>query len=123
MKPLAIAAVPLLLAALPTGAGAHGWYAEKIDPVFQHSCCGGTDCAQLIVTRDVLTAVEDGYRIRLTLPETRMINPFSMAPIDAVVTWDRVQPSEDGNYHLCIMTYHRDNARGGIYCFFAPPNI
>jgi hypothetical protein len=76
----------------------------------------------LEVASDVLTAKPGGYRIRLTLEETRKINPYSVAPIDAPVTWDRIQPSEDGNYHACLMTRHRDNVRGGIYCLFAPPD-
>jgi hypothetical protein len=102
---------------------AHSWYAEKHDPVYKNPCCGGTDCGMLVITREVLSAEEDGYRIRLTLDQTRQINPYSVAPVDAVVTWDRVQPSEDGNYHICLMTYHRDGQRGGIYCLFVPPNI
>jgi len=104
-------------------AEAHSWYSKKTDPVFKQSCCGGSDCGMMIVTRKVLSAEAEGYHIRLTLEETRKINPYSQAPIDAVVTWDRIQPSEDGNYHICLMTYHRDNIRGGIYCLFAPPNI
>jgi hypothetical protein len=123
MRRLLLAAVPAILAILPDTANAHSWYAEKKDPVFRHSCCGGTDCAQFVVTRDVLSAEDAGYRIRLTLEQTRKINPYSMAPIDAVVTWDRVQPSEDGNYHICVMPHNRDSQRGGIYCFFVPPNI
>lgn len=111
----------LLLNAKP--ASAHEWYSEKKDPIFKHSCCGGTDCAQLIVTSTTVSAEPEGFRIRLTLEETRKINPYSVAPIDAIVTWDRVQPSEDGNWHICIMTHHRDNARGGIYCLFQPPSI
>ena len=123
MKPLLLAAIPLALAAASSTVQAHSWYSEKKDPVFKHSCCGGTDCAQLVITRTAFSAEENGYRIRLTLEETRKINPYSMAPINAVVTWDRVQPSEDGNWHICIMTHHRDNVRGGIYCLFTPPNI
>lgn len=105
------------------GALAHEWYSEKKDPVFKHSCCGGTDCAQLIVNKTAVSAEPEGIRIRLTLEETRKINPYSVAPIDAVVTWDRVQPSEDGNWHICIMSVSRDNVRGGIYCLFQPPSI
>ena len=112
--------VALLL--MTTPALAHSWYSKKVDPVYKNSCCGGTDCGQLVVASGQLTAEADGYRIRLTLEETKKINPYSVAPIDALVTWDRVQTSDDGNYHICIMTSHRDNERGGIYCLFAPPN-
>lgn len=123
MRHFSSAVIAAAIIACSGEAHAHSWYAEKTDPVFRHSCCGGTDCAQLVITSEVLSAEENGYRIRLTLEQTRKINPFSMAPINAVVTWDRVQPSEDGNYHICIMSYHRDNERGGIYCLFEPPNI
>lgn len=123
MKKLASASA-VLLAALGMGAPvhAHGWYSYKSDPVYGFACCGGTDCGMLVVSRDVLTAEPEGYRIRLSIEETRKINPFSVAPIDAMVTWDRIQPSEDGNYHICLMTYRRDNVQGGIYCLFAPPD-
>ena len=113
--------IPLLLASA-TFAEAHGWYSQKHDPVFGTSCCGGEDCARLQIDPGVLTAEPDGYRIRLTVEQARLINRYTMEPIDALVPWDRVQPSEDGNYHLCIMPRIRDALRGGIYCFFVPPN-
>jgi hypothetical protein len=120
---LALAAAALVPAMVfAPAAHAHSWYSEKIDPVFRNSCCGGSDCAQMVISEDVLTAEAAGYHIRLTLEQTRRINPYSSAPIDAVVSWERIQPSEDGNYHICVMTSHRDNLRGGIYCLFAPPN-
>jgi hypothetical protein len=118
----ALAALGALLLGMPQ-AHAHGWYAEKSDPVYGNPCCGGTDCGMLVIAREVLTAEPGGYRIRLTLEETRRINPYSAAPIDALVTWNRIQPSEDGNYHICLMSFHRDNERGGIYCLFAPPDM
>lgn len=118
----AILAAVLLIATCGP-ALAHSWYSEKRDPLYpQQSCCGGNDCAQLIIDPGVLSAEPDGYRVRLTLEQSRQINRFSIAPIDALITWDRVQPSEDGNYHICIMSQHRANARQGVYCFFAPPN-
>lgn len=101
----------------------HSWYSDKIDPVYKQSCCGGSDCAVWKIEPGELTAEATGYRVRLSLEKSKTINPYSMNPVDAVVTWDRVQPSEDGNWHLCIMTKMRENARGGIYCLFAPPNI
>jgi hypothetical protein len=118
----ALAALGALLLGMPQ-AHAHGWYAEKSDPVYGNPCYGGTDCGMLVIAREVLTAEPGGYRIRLTLEETRRINPYSAAPIDALVTWNRIQPSEDGNYHICLMSFHRDNERGGIYCLFAPPDM
>jgi hypothetical protein len=105
-----------------TPAYGHAWYSKKIDPVFGQGCCGIHDCGQLVISPGVLSAEEDGYRIRLTLEQSKLINPLSTAPIDGVVPWNRVQPSEDGNYHICIMSVHRDNIRAGIYCLFVPPN-
>ena len=107
---------------LAARAFAHQWYSDKKDPVYNQSCCGGTDCGQLVVTPANVTAEERGYRIRLTLEEARRINPYTVSGIDALVEWNRVQPSEDGNWHICLMTYHRENERGGIYCLFAPPS-
>jgi hypothetical protein len=102
---------------------AHSWYNEKRDPLYPNqSCCGGMDCAQLLIEPGVLTAEPDGYRVRLTLEQSQRINRYSTSPIDALIEWERVQPSEDGNYHICIMSNHRANARQGVYCFFAPPN-
>jgi hypothetical protein len=111
----------LLLMTAP--ALAHEWYSEKRDPVYSNqSCCGGEDCAQLVLTPGVLAAEERGYRIRLTLQQARRINPNAIAPIDALVPWSRVQPSMDGNYHICIMPSLRNDARQGVYCFFEPPS-
>jgi len=116
-------ALPIALLMLSTPAMAHSWYNEKRDPWYPNqSCCGGMDCARLEITAGVLSAEPDGYRVRLTLEQSRRINAYSQAPIDALIPWERVQQSEDGNYHICIMSGHRDNDRQGVYCFFAPPN-
>jgi hypothetical protein len=103
-------------------ANAHSWYSGKTDPVYGQSCCGGSDCAQWKILPGELSAEEDGIRVRLSHERTRLINPYSQSPIDALVKWDRVQPSEDGNWHLCLMTSFRAGERGGIYCLFMPPN-
>lgn len=118
------AAIAALLGgiAVAADARAHEWYSRKTDPIYGYSCCGGFDCAMLVVKPGVLTAEPEGYRIRLTREETQKINPYSVAPIDALVPWSRVQMSEDGNYHICLMTFFRGAPRGGIYCFFAPPD-
>lgn len=102
---------------------AHSWYSQKKDPVYQDSCCGGMDCAMWAIQPGEIEAVEEGYRVRISLERSKTFNPYSQHPIDAIVTWDRVQPSEDGNWHLCIMQFSRTQPRGGIYCLFAPPNI
>lgn len=69
-----------------------------------------------------ISAEANGLRVRLSLERSKLINPHSLLPIDALVIWDRVQPSEDGNWHLCIMSSFRAGERGGIYCLFMPPN-
>ena len=119
---LALACLVVIGMMLPDPAHAHAWYRNRVDPVFLNTCCGGTDCAELRIDAIVLTAEEGGYRIRLTHEQAKKINPFTHTGIDALVPWNRVQDSEDGNFHICVMTVNRDNPRGGIYCLFVPPN-
>jgi hypothetical protein len=131
MKNILIAsALAAILAAflLAPAALAHSWYSEKKDPVTHRGCCGDYDCSMWKIEPGALTAEADGYRVRLTEEQARRIRPDTKGgPIDALVIWDRVQPSEDGNWHLCITEYRRDQAfetaPGGIWCLFAPPNI
>lgn len=101
---------------------AHEWYSQRKDPVYKQSCCGGSDCARLMIEPGVLEGTAEGYRVRLSLEQSRRINPYSVFPIDALIPWERVQPSEDGNFHICIMSTRRDHPKDGVYCFFAPPN-
>ena len=114
------AIIIFLAAAYP--ANAHSWYSNKSDPVYHNSCCGGNDCAMWAILPGEISAEANGLRVRLSLERTQLINPHSLLPIDALVVWDRVQPSEDGNWHICIMGAYRGDDRGGIYCLFAPPN-
>lgn len=100
---------------------AHSWYSEKRDPVTKKGCCGGTDCAQLVLTPGMLTADVDGYRLELTLEQAQAINPVRRTGLRILIPWERVQPSEDGNYHLCIPRWD-GVVQGDFYCFFAPPN-
>lgn len=105
-------------------ANAHSWYSQKTDPVLHNSCCGGHDCAMWAIQPGEIEAIEIGYRVRLSVERTQLINPYSQTPIDAIVIWDRVQPSEDGNWHLCIAPGAvRSSPFFGVYCLFAPPNI
>lgn len=59
---------------------AHSWYSEKVDPVYGQSCCGGSDCAAWQIMPGEIEAEADGYRVRLSLERSRMINPNSAAP-------------------------------------------
>jgi hypothetical protein len=112
----------ILLMLLATPAMAHSWYSGAQDPVTHGTCCGGSDCGQFVIKPGRLFATAEGYRIVLTLEETRAINRSSTAPIDAVVTWARVQPSQDGNWHICLKYSDRTPPTSGIYCLFVPPN-
>ena len=107
---------------LASPALAHDWYSEKRDPVYGWSCCGGHDCARWKIRKGSIKAVPRGFHIQLTLEETQAINPYSQLPIDAVVDYGRVQPSEDGDWHLCVMNHNRSTESGGVYCLFQPPS-
>jgi len=87
----------IALLCLSQTANAHSWYSKKVDPVYGNSCCGGIDCAQWVILPGEISAEENGIRVRLSLERTKTINVLSQFPIDALVTWDRVQTSEDGN--------------------------
>lgn len=126
MKRIIAAVAFLFLGFCPPSAEAHDWYTKKVDPVHKKGCCGGSDCAVLpIDIPGVLTIEREGYRVRLTLEQAKLINPQRKELFDHLIPWDRVQPSEDLNYHICIMakdyeSYWRD-PRDGTYCFFEPP--
>lgn len=118
MRALLLIALAIVLAA---PAAAHSWYSQKRDPVTDKPCCGGEDCAPLVIVPGVLGAEAAGYRVRLTLEEAQRINPKRTEPLDILIPWARVQPSEDGNFHLCIPSANY-RTTGDFYCFFAPPN-
>lgn len=111
----------LFMVLLPMPALSHSWYSEKRDPVTQHGCCGGTDCATLKVEPGVLTPENDGYRIRLTVEQARRINPARLEPLDAFIPRERIQPSENGNFHMCLPRFN-GVTMGDFYCFFEPPS-
>ena len=104
-------------------AHAHDWFTTKRDPVFGWGCCGGHDCAPFKPNGRNITAERDGYRIRLTLDEARAINPHASAPVDGVVSYDRVQPSETDEWAICIMESNRGTRSAGVFCLFEPPTI
>lgn len=117
---VAAAVLAAFLCAVPSRA--HDWYSEKRDPVHRWGCCGGHDCATWKLRPGSISAEPTGYRVTLTLAEARAINPSATAGIDAIVVWPRVQASEDGNWHLCLMPYSRTPESGGVFCLFAPPS-
>lgn len=123
MKALTAALIVLPLFSLT--AKAHDWYVGKNDPVTGGSCCttsktdGYGDCAQLIVEHGVLEGDPQGYRLRLTLEQARKINPLRQTPVDTLIPWERMQVSEDGNFHLCIPP-NQKGLRYDFYCFWQP---
>lgn len=100
-------------------AHAHWWYTAKHDPVTLRGCCGNSDCHELAIEPGVLTPEPDGFRIRLTAEQAQRINPGRLEPLDVLVPWSRVQPSEDGNYHMCLPRFNGVTP-GDFYCFFMP---
>ena len=112
----------LAMTLMATPTLADGWYTGTSDPITHGSCCGGGDCNVFAIKPGNLLATAEGYHVVLTLEETQNINKASKAPIDAIVVWERVQPSQDGNWHLCVKPYDRQPPTKGIYCLFAPPN-
>lgn len=116
----------LLLAVLAlvwaSPATAHEWYGKRRDPIYGKTttCCGGTDCAPL--PAHAIKASPDGsIRVSLTLEEARAINPRRDEPFDEIIPFDRLQVSEDGRPHICLMPRKTDERRG-FYCIFLPPN-
>jgi hypothetical protein len=115
--------IAALLIALPSTAQAHSWYSGKRDPIFNTTtCCGSSDCRELPSHAMSITASGD-LRVTLTLEEARRINPARTEPFDAVIPFDRIQPSEDGSPHICLMAKDRiseGDQRQGFFCIFIP---
>jgi hypothetical protein len=98
------------LALLTLPAAAHDWYSDRKDPVTATKCCGGKECHRL--DPDDVTALPGGnfliYRGQHRIPR------------------DRVQVSEDDDYHICEVVYemsgpdHRRASQRYWICFFAP---
>lgn len=100
---------------------AHEWYSKRHDPVTYGACCGGSDCAKLEIQPGMLTANDDGYRLKLSAEQAAKINPYRYLAVDITIPWDRIQDSEDGNYHICL-PMDDGRVRDNFFCFFAPPN-
>ena len=66
---------------------------------------------------------EGDLRVQLTLEEARKINPARRMAFDEVIPFDRIQISEDGSPHICLMATDRrevNDPRQGFYCVFLP---
>lgn len=97
-------------------AAAHDWFTDRRDPVSDGRCCGGTDCAE-ITDLSVIEETEAGYWVRMSANQARRINKNATAPVNELVPWPRVQPSQSGAFALCISQTSR------VLCFFAPNNV
>lgn len=117
-----VVTAPIFLA-IPRIVLAHDWYSYTSDPVFQSSCCGGSDCAP--VDPAWVSEVSEGYRLTMTIDQARTVNPLAQAPVDAVVPWSRIQSPPDGDhmFYACIYDMDRAAPRHGVICFFATPTM
>lgn len=113
--------VSVLLSAQP--ALAHSWYNGKRDPIFNTiTCCSGLDCAPLPPHAISITP-EGDLRVTLTPEEAQRINPTRRSGFDKIINFDRIQVSEDGKPHICLMTHEmQGDMREGYYCIFLPPS-
>lgn len=106
-------------------AGAHDIFLGTHDPETGHGCCNGDaqpsaaqDCARVpkaLLDSGVITEVQGGYRVVLTIEQARLFNPYARAAIDQMVPWKRVQGGLDQGFALCI---HADK----VWCFFTASN-
>lgn len=118
-----VAALILVFLGVTAVAHAHDHYTGLTDPVTNARCCGGHDCTILKIESGVLDAEEGGYRIRLTAEQANKINRFRYVPLDTLISWDRIQPSWDSNFHICIPTTGEHlPPEKQAYCFWAPPD-
>lgn len=121
---LSLALMALIGLGAVSPAEAHSWYSQRRDPIFNMTtCCGGTDCAPL--PSHAMQFTPDGLRVVLTLAEAQAINPARVEPFDELIPFDRIQVSEDGRPHICLMSNNRaqyGDQRQGFYCIFLPPN-
>ena len=122
---LVLAMTEITVLALVCPANAHDIYVGTTDPVTHGICCttsehdGYGDCGQLRIEPGMLTPEVGGYRLRLTIEQARRVNPLRTVPVDTFVPDARIQPSMDGNFHLCLPAFTAPN-RGDFFCFFQP---
>lgn len=101
---------------------AHEWYSNRRDPIFNATrCCGNADCAPL--PEHSISITPEGLRVTLTPEEARRINPTRRSGFDRIIDFERIQVSEDGKPHICLMTHDMEgDKREGYYCVFLPPS-
>jgi hypothetical protein len=139
MKTLIVIAVLIggLLLMWAASAQAHDWYTDRVDPVTNSRCCGGTDCGPVPLDANWVEPTPDGLRVTMTVAEVQTINKSANHGLNTTVPWARVQTlpavakadkwhhkeAAKAIYHICIMNYidaREDMGRtGGIFCIFA----
>ena len=111
-------AVALVGIAMFHSAQAHSWYSTTKDPMTGYRCCGGSDCGA--IPESWVRYERDGFRLRLTIGQALAVNPKAKRPIDAFIPSERVQPSPDTSFHVCLYAADRRGPSEGVICFFAP---
>lgn len=100
---VAFMVVMLLLTVIgATKAHAHSWYSTY--------CCTGKDCAE--IPSKAVTIGKEGYKIHLTPADHPSIN----TTFDYTVPQLKAYPSEDSEYHACILPDTPDVMR----CLYVP---
>lgn len=108
---------------------AHDGFEGRTDPVTKSSCCTSSanatsgDCRVLKVEPGMLEGVPEGYRLRLTEAQVKVINPQRKGGVDTVIPWERIQESWDGQFRVCIPPYPSPTMQADVYCFWAPNSI
>jgi hypothetical protein len=95
-------ALALLGALLCAPVLAHSWY-----PAW---CCSDKDCAEL--PKGAVTVTRTGYSVSLVVNDVPM--QWNIPQADA-------KPSEDENFHICLMPTPGGEQPFAMRCFFAPP--
>jgi hypothetical protein len=98
---------------------AHDFYTGLVDPVTGGRCCGGYDCAP--VPQGVLHSVPGGIQVIMTAEQAKLVNRSTSLPVNVFVPAERIRPSPDGQWHLCIHASDRQLPRGGVLCIMGQP--
>ena len=75
-------------------------------------CCTGIDCAQ--IEPEAVRETSGGFIVTIVPGGHPMWPKKEQVPLVLEVPHQKVRPSPDGHWHLCI------DALGGFLCFFAP---
>ena len=125
LKTLLLVMIGITVLAAVSPAKAHEEYTKRYDPVTKGWCCttkdadGYGDCDTLTIEPGVITGEVGGIRLRMTVQQAQRINSMRTKPVDTFIPDARIQPSWDGNWHLCLPAYPMPT-RDDVFCFFMP---